>query len=549
MKKHAQGVGISGGRARGPAVVVVAGTITAPPAERCADSDAEVARLDSAIEHVAAQMQERADAAEGESAEVLGTAALMAKDPTLRAKAHDNVGGGMRAERAVWDAAEEFTALLGASGGYFAERVADVRDIRNRVVAQLTGVAPPGVPALTAPSVLVADDLAPADTATLDTELVLGLVTREGGPTSHTAILARSLGIPAVVACRDLDEVVGGTCIAVDGGSGRVTVTDEVDATTSTTSPRTRPESLDYPGTLSDGTAVSLLANIGEPSGVPTARDVRAPGVGLLRTEFLFDGRATAPDVGQQRHAYDEVLGAFPDGRVVVRTLDAGSDKPLAFVREDASPNPALGVRGLRVSVEQPDLLDVQLEAIAEAQAASDTEVWVMAPMVSVPAEAEWFADKARSRGIGNVGVMIEVPAAALQADRILQQVDFVSIGTNDLAQYTFAVDRMCGDLAELNDPWQPALLEMIGTVGEAGRRSGKPVGVCGEAAADPLLAPVLVGLGATSLSMTPRALPEVGRRLVAMTAADCEQLAKRALATTDPRSARAAISQIISEK
>ncbi|MEV4649543.1 phosphoenolpyruvate--protein phosphotransferase [Saccharopolyspora sp. NPDC049357] len=546
MEKRVQGVGVSAGSVRGPAAVVSPGKIAAPAAERSSDPVSEAARLDSAIEHVAAEIQERADRAEGSAAEVLAMAALMAKDPTLRAKARERVDGGVRVERAVWEAAEEFASALEASGGYFAERVTDVRDIRDRLIAQLTGVPMPGVPELTTPSILVADDLAPADTATLDADLVLGFVTREGGPTSHTAILARSLGIPAVVTCRELGEVDDGTCLVLDGASGEVTV--GVDAAVGVTNRRARPKHLTYSGTLADGTPISLLANLGEPSGVPTAREVRAPGVGLLRTEFLFDGRTTAPGVDQQRHAYAEVLEAFPGGRVVVRTLDAGSDKPLAFVREDTSPNPALGVRGLRVSAEQPDLLDVQLQAIAEAQQRSDAEVWVMAPMVSTPSEAEWFAEKARSCGIRSIGVMIEVPAAALHAERILQHVDFASIGTNDLAQYTFAADRMSGGLAELNDPWQPALLELIAVVGDAGRRTGKPVGVCGEAAADPLLAPVLVGLGATSLSMTPRALPAVGETLSHVTAADCCQRAKRALVAGDPQAARAAVAQSLTE-
>lgn len=548
MEKRVQGVGVSAGSVRGPAAVVSSGKIAVPTAERSSDPVSEAARLDSAIEHVAAEIQERTDRAEGSAAEVLAMAALMAKDPTLRAKARERVDGGVRVERAVWEAAEEFASALEASGGYFAERVTDVRDIRDRLIAQLTGVPMPGVPELTTPSILVADDLAPADTATLDADLVLGFVTREGGPTSHTAILARSLGIPAVVACRELGEVDNGTCLVLDGASGEIAIADGIDAAVGVTSRRASPKHLDYSGTLADGTPISLLANLGEPSGVSTAREVRAPGVGLLRTEFLFDGRTTAPGVDQQRRAYDEVLEAFPGGRVVVRTLDAGSDKPLAFVREDTSPNPALGVRGLRVSAEQPDLLDVQLQAIAEAQQRSDAEVWVMAPMVSTPSEAEWFAEKARSCGIRSIGVMIEVPAAALHAERILQHVDFASIGTNDLAQYTFAADRMSGGLAELNDPWQPALLELIAAVGDAGRRTGKPVGVCGEAAADPLLAQVLVGLGATSLSMTPRALPAVGEALSRVTAADCCQRAKRALVAGDSQAARAAVAQSLTE-
>ena len=227
---------------------------------------------------------------------------------------------------------------------------------------------------------------------------------------------------------------------------------------------------------------------------------------------------------------------------MVLRTLDAGADKPLPFLGLRPEPNPALGVRGLRVARVLPEVLDAQLAAVAAAARATGAEVWVMAPMVSTAAEAASFAAAVRAAGLPTAGVMVEVPAAALHADRLLAAVDFLSIGTNDLGQYTMAADRMSGDLAELLDPWQPAVLQLIAACGAAGRAAGKPVGVCGEAAADPLLALVLVGLGVTSLSMTARSVPAVGAALAAHTLAECQALAALALAAASAPDARAAV-------
>jgi phosphotransferase system enzyme I (PtsI) len=236
------------------------------------------------------------------------------------------------------------------------------------------------------------------------------------------------------------------------------------------------------------------------------------------------------------------VFAACAGKRVVVRTLDAGADKPLPFLNLGAEPNPALGVRGVRTSWRRPDVLDTQLAAIAEAAKASTADVWVMAPMVSTVAEAAEFVDRCRAVGLPTAGVMVEVPAAALRADALAGVVDFVSIGTNDLSQYAFAADRQVGELAELLDPWQPALLALIAACGDAGRRTGRSVGVCGEAAANAELAPVLVGLGVTSLSMAPRAVSEVRLALAECTLDDCRRLAQLALGADDPAQARSLV-------
>ncbi len=272
-----------------------------------------------------------------------------------------------------------------------------------------------------------------------------------------------------------------------------------------------------------------------------------AEGVGLFRTEFLFLGRTTAPSVEEQERAYAEVFGALGDGKIVLRTLDAGADKPLPFLGLAEEENPALGVRGLRIARDHPEVLTDQLTAVARAATATGADVWVMAPMVATAAEADAFAAEVRKAGLPTAGVMIEVPAAALRAARLLEVVDFVSIGTNDLSQYTMASDRMNGDLADLLDPWQPAVLELVAGVASAGRDVGKPVGVCGESAGDPLLALVFTGLGVTTLSMSGSVLPAVRASLAAHTLADCERLALLALDAPDAVSARQSVAAEVS--
>ena len=237
--------------------------------------------------------------------------------------------------------------------------------------------------------------------------------------------------------------------------------------------------------------------------------------------------------------AYRAVLSHFPGRRVVVRTLDAGADKPLRFLTPDHEDNPALGVRGLRTAVAHPDVLDRQLDAIAQAAAAETAEVWVMAPMVSTVDEARDFAAACSAHGLEQSGVMIETPAAALQARHVLAEVSFASLGTNDLTQYTMAADRDLAGVAALSTPWQPAVLQLVRVACEGGSMHGVPVGVCGEAAADPLLAPVLVGLGVTSLSMTPRALADVAGTLAGVSRDECVELARTVLECSTAQAAR----------
>lgn len=536
------GVGVSPGRAVGP-LVRMAEPVTEPPAgARLADGAdpvPESQRVAAAADAVKADLELRAAAATGDARDVLDATALMAADPALVQAAREKVMTGLTAERAVWEAAEGVAASLAALGGYLAERARDVSDVRDRIVAVLRGVPAPGVPAGAGPFVLAAHDLAPADTATLDPTTCRALVTAVGGPTSHTAILARALGIPAVVSAAGVLDIAEGTVVLVDGGAGTVRTDPTPDEIAGAAAAAARERTFDGAGRTSDGHPVALLANVGDPSGVPAAAAVGAEGVGLFRTEFCFLAHDQAPSVAEQVVAYRQVLSAFPGKKVVVRTLDAGADKPLPFLNLTEETNPALGVRGLRTARYAGQLLTDQLTAIAAAAAAEDAEVWVMAPMVSTSAEAREFADRCATAGLPSAGVMIEVPSAALKADEVLDAVDFASIGTNDLAQYTMAADRLLGQLAELNDPWQPAVLRLVDLTGSAGERLGRPIGVCGEAAADPALACVLVGLGASSLSMTPRAIPDVAAVLASTTRATCRRLAGIAVAAATAAEAR----------
>ncbi|WP_369268418.1 putative PEP-binding protein, partial [Streptomyces harbinensis] len=297
------------------------------------------------------------------------------------------------------------------------------------------------------------------------------------------------------------------------------------------------------------GHKVPLLANIGGPADVAAAVEAGAEGVGLFRTEFLFlDDSERAPSLETQTATYRQVLEAFPEGRVVVRVLDAGADKPLSFLTPGEEPNPALGVRGLRTLLDHPEVLDTQLKALAAAAEGLPVYLEVMAPMVADRADAKAFADACRAAGLrAKFGAMVEIPSAALRARSVLQEVEFLSLGTNDLAQYTFAADRQVGAVSRLQDPWQPALLDLVALSAEAAKAEGKSCGVCGEAAADPLLACVLTGLGVTSLSMSASAIPYVRSALAEHTLAQCERAAAAARAAESAEEARTAARAVLS--
>lgn len=513
------------------------------------DSDAETARFDAAATSVAERLRDRAARATGAAADVLTATAALAVDRAWLDAARKSIAEGMPAVRAAVATVDQFIALFTQIGGLMGERVTDLKDIRDRVVAELAGLPEPGVPLPAQPSILCAEDLAPADTAGLDPRLVVGLATSLGGPTSHTAIIARQLGIPCVVAVSGLDDVPAGTEVLIDGMRGTIAVSpDSAEAAAAVgaaAAAAVAMEGWSGPGLTADGFPVAILANVQDGAAARAARETPAEGIGLFRTELCFLNRVTEPTVAEQTATYAEVLQAFAGRKVVIRTLDAGSDKPLKFVGHPDEANPALGVRGIRIAHGNPALLDRQLDAIRIAADSTGVEPWVMAPMVALPEEARSFAERARARGLVP-GVMIEVPAAALLADRILAHVEFLSIGTNDLAQYTMAADRMSADLATLTDPWQPGVLALVAQTATAGVAAGKPVGVCGEAAADPLLACVLAGLGISSLSAASAALTRVGVKLASVTMRQCQEAAAAVLVAAGAAEARAAAAEIL---
>jgi phosphotransferase system enzyme I (PtsI) len=512
--------------------------------------DAALAAYDAAVEAVSAALVERSSNASGATSEVLVATAALVRDKGLRTAVRKRLNGDEQLLGSVHGAVDQFATLFTQMGGLMAERVTDLRDIERRLVARLVGAPEPGVHVPTEPSVIIAEDLAPADTAGLDPAHVVALVTEQGGPTSHTAIIARQLGIPCIVGVAGATEIAEGALVLVDGGRGTVELDpDPADAAARMEADRSWRARLDAwtgPARTADGVPVKLMANVADPASAETAAPGPVEGVGLFRTELCFLDRVEEPTVDEQADLYAGVLEPFSTNRtVVVRTLDAGSDKPIAYATPAGEENPALGIRGLRLSFGNPGLLERQVEAVAAAARRTGTSPWVMAPMVATVAEAAEFAALVRSHGL-TAGVMVEIPSAALLADRMLEVVDFLSIGTNDLTQYAMAADRMATGLAHLTDPWQPAVLRLIAMTAEAGHAAGKPVGVCGEAAADPALATVLVGMGITSLSMAPAAVRAVGAQLGAVTSDACRRAAAAALSAADAQEARAAVREVL---
>ena len=353
------GIGVCPGIAVGP-LVRMPDPVPEPSAgpSQVADANAERSRISPAMEAVAAELRARAEKAKAETRAVLEATSYMAVDPGMMDLAISGVvERHLSAARAVYEAANTFRDMLAAAGGYIGARVADIEDVRDRIVAAVLGVPMPGIPDPGHPFILVARDLAPADTATVDPEKVLGFVTTEGGPTSHTAILARTLGVPAVVAASGALSVAEGTMVVLDGGAGTVdTAPNDAavqDAEKRMAARRGAKRVWSGEGATSDGRRILLLANVGDPKSAQAGAAAGAEGVGLFRTEFLFLDSAKEPTVAEQEEAYAGVFAAFPDGKkVVVRTLDAGADKPLAFLDQGEEPNPALGVRGVRVAFE-----------------------------------------------------------------------------------------------------------------------------------------------------------------------------------------------------
>ncbi|MGH9222242.1 MAG: phosphoenolpyruvate--protein phosphotransferase [Acidimicrobiales bacterium] len=536
MSVALQGAGVSPGVAVGPpfAITPVAPAVVDPgPAGPPA---AEKARLRHALAQAAAELHTLADrvrVAAGDEAEIFEAHAGFAEDPELEAQADELIDAGQSAIGATVAAFATFRALLAASTSeYLAARAADLDDVCARVTAILAGVKR-GYDLPEQPSVLLARELTPSETAEIPRDRIAAIVTETGSPTSHAAILARTLGIPAVVGAANLLQLAAGvSVIAVDGRTGDVHLDPDADVMALLTkrhaSEAARLAELEgargEPGQTADGVAVELVANVAGRDDLALAVEAGAEGAGLVRTELLFQDRRTEPTVDEQAAYYGEVLGAFgPHHRVVFRTLDIGADKPMPFVTRPAEPNPALGLRGIRLSLRHPKLFENQLRGLVRAHAAggatgTGARMAIMFPLVSRVEEVTAARDElhrvAQDEGVDvsaiEVGVMIEVPSAALAAGRIAPLVDFFSIGTNDLLQYLFAADRLGAEVAELADICEPVVLDLVGQVVAAANEHGAWVGVCGETASDPSVGAAFVGLGVRELSMVAGAIGEV---------------------------------------
>ena len=567
MTVHLRGSGAAPGVAIGPPFVVD------PPVTEIADPGpagppaAEKDRLHAALVQAAGELHaiaERMRDVAAEEAEIFEAHAAFAEDPELEDQAAALIDAGRSAVAAVAAAFGAFRTLLAASTSeYMAARAADLDDVCARVLAILSGVRR-GQDLPEGRSVLLARELTPSQTAEMPRDRIAGIVTETGSPTSHAAILARTLGIPAVVGVAGALQVAAGAgCVAVDGRSGEVHVEPEADMLAAlerrAAEEEVRRAELGRvsaePGRTADGVAVELVANVAGRDDLAAAVSSGAEGAGLVRTELLFLDRRTEPTVEEQAAYYGEVLAAFPGRRVVFRTLDVGADKPLPFVARDDEPNPALGVRGIRLSLRRPKLFENQLRALVQAhrQRPGGGTTGVMFPLVSrvdeVVAARSELQRVADDEGVDladvEVGVMIEVPSAALAADRIAAHVDFFSVGTNDLLQYLFAVDRLVADVAELADVCEPLVLGLIGDLVAAAQRRGAWVGVCGETASDPQVAAALVGLGVKELSMVPGAIGEVKDLLRRHDHSALVAAADRALGAATAADARAVLATL----
>lgn len=540
-----RGIGVSPGVVTGPIRRVIAQKVTGPV-------PADIDQVLKALDAVATDLENSAETIELEVAkEVLGAQAMMARDPSVIEVLEGAITEGVAFDvRPIIEAAfGGFKEQLLALGGYFAERVSDIDEIQTRLINKLAGIESTGL-TLTEPTIVVAEDLTPADTAALNLKFALALVCSHGGATSHTAIVARGLGIPAIVGCAGVMELDDGSKVLVDGRAGEVLLdasAEEIAVRSEKEAKlKARADSVTGPGRLSDGTAIQLLCNAGTIDDVRAAVKVGAEGIGLFRTELLFLDSQVEPSVEEQVKLYSDVFDVMAGKKVVIRTLDAGSDKPVPYINAIHEENPALGVRGWRLTRTSNDVVNRQLEALAQASAGKDIQLWVMAPMINTPDEAKDFSDRVRALGMKVPGVMIETPAAALHADHVLAEVEFGSFGTNDLTQYVMASDRMDSRLSDMTTAWHPAVLRAISIAADSAAKVAKPVGVCGEAAANSLLAAVLVGLGVSSLSMAPSALPEVRGFLASIDLQACKAAAQAALGARSAEDAQSLAKEIL---
>ena len=513
------GAGVGSGVAHGPAFVLAQPEAALAQISKPGNRIGMIA-IQKAMLSVAEELE--AVTTVGEAKDVMQALAMILRDPVLFDVVKAHLSEGAEAADAIRRAFARFARQLESLGGYFAERAADLGYLANRVIAELAGELPP-VEFPTEPFILVSDSISPMDAAKLDPKRVLAVITSDGTPTSHSAIIVRAARLPMVVGLVGSGLIRSGSDLLVDASSGQVFLdpsAERIEHYSTAASLDTRVIRL-----LEDDreAPITLLANLGSSFEAAGALAAGAKGVGLFRTELLYLGETEPPGQDEQFVEYSNLLAAFTGKRVLARVLDLDFDKPLPFLREAGQGKYAN--RGLQVLLANPEVLATQLAALAKAQQANPkTDLWVMAPMVLSVDEAQQFAKLARAAGLKRVGVMIEVPEVAQPGviEGIIDAVDFISIGTNDLTHYALGKSRhSAGDGAvagtiTLAETRRPEVMSLIETVIGAARLAGKPVGICGESASDPESAKIFIGLGADSLSASASLLPQLKAALLA---------------------------------
>ena len=561
-EKSIRGIPASAGVAIGPLFQFKQAAITID--DSAADAATEKARLQAAIDVARRELTDIHQQVEqrlgGEEAAIFEAHLEILDDPELAEAAQTNIDNGQNAGQG-WLAAVKTSAatLAQLQDELLAARATDIRDVGNRVLRVLSGAEKAG-PSLPAdPVILIATDLTPSDTVTLNPDKVLGFCTATGGANGHTAILARALGLPAIVgAGDDVLALANGTPVILNGDTGVLTIEPDEDALTKAKDIRQEHQArsaaelaaAQETATTQDGHQVEVVANIGNLAEAKQALTFGAEGVGLLRTEFLFLDRNQAPTEDEQFEVYRNIALALKGQPVIIRTLDVGGDKPLAYLTLPEEENPFLGQRGIRLCLARPELLRTQVRAILRA--AEYGKLRIMFPMISTL--EDWTAAKKLVAEVRaelqvppvELGIMIEVPAAALLAPVFAGEVDFFSIGTNDLTQYTLAMDRGNPLLSEQADGLNPAVLLLIDRTVRAAHNAGKWVGVCGELAANPQAVPILVGLGVDELSASVPAIPAVKAQVRRLSLSTAQHLAAQALACATATEVRRTVDSLL---
>ncbi|HCX2777221.1 TPA: phosphoenolpyruvate--protein phosphotransferase [Staphylococcus aureus] len=555
MSKLIKGIAASDGVAIAKAYLLVEPDLTFDKNEKVTDVEGEVAKFNSAIEASKVELTKIRNNAEvqlgADKAAIFDAHLLVLDDPELIQPIQDKIKNeNANAATALTDVTTQFVTIFESMDNeYMKERAADIRDVSKRVLSHILGVELPNPSMIDESVVIVGNDLTPSDTAQLNKEFVQGFATNIGGRTSHSAIMSRSLEIPAIVGTKSItQEVKQGDMIIVDGLNGDVIVNPTEDELIAYQDKRERyfadkkelQKLRDADTVTVDGVHAELAANIGTPNDLPGVIENGAQGIGLYRTEFLYMGRDQMPTEEEQFEAYKEVLEAMDGKRVVVRTLDIGGDKELSYLNLPEEMNPFLGYRAIRLCLAQQDIFRPQLRALLRASVYGKLNI--MFPMVATinefrEAKAILLEEKENLKNEGHdisddieLGIMVEIPATAALADVFAKEVDFFSIGTNDLIQYTLAADRMSERVSYLYQPYNPSILRLVKQVIEASHKEGKWTGMCGEMAGDETAIPLLLGLGLDEFSMSATSILKARRQINGLSKNEMTELANRAV-------------------